>query len=165
MPEVTHLNEATLRSLLKGEIGARYRYNPYSFDMPDPDMLDVLAHWANLAAKGAGALGGIGYSMHRLASTDGVTQIYLLMEYARLRLLALGQPVPKLATLGKIAVVGSVVLFIWGSWENLAMNAASAVVDDYLAHEPDYALADDVFPLSPEVAKASVAPGRRIAGV
>lgn len=164
MPDMSRLNESTLASMLKGTIGGRHRYDPTGFEMPDDKMLRLLANWGKKAAIQASAMGGIGYSLHLTGSVSVMTDNYLRMEYCRKELGARGLPAQNTATLGKMALVGGIVVFIWGKWANQSRKASIKVVEDFAAHEGDYELDGDVYPFSPDVMKASVAPARRITG-
>ena len=165
MPDLKAMNENSIASLLKGDIGKRYKNSPWKFDMPDDKTLAMLARWGKKAALQAGALGGIGYSMHLTGSADGMTAAYVRMEHCRRELEARGAAVPSWEVRARMAVVVAIILFIWGKWADLSPAAATSVVPDFLAHGADYQIADGEFPFSRDLVKAAVPVAKRILGM
>lgn len=164
MPDLKALNENAIASLLKGEIGKRYKNSPWKFTMPDDATLAMLASWGKKAAVQAGALGGIGYSMHLTGTSEAMTVAYVRMEYCRLVLEGQGAAVPIWEIRARMATVMAIVLFIWGKHSDQSPNAATLVVPDFLAHAADYQIAAGEFPFARDLLQAAIPVGKRVAG-
>jgi hypothetical protein len=161
--DLTTTNKNTIASALKGEIGKRYKFSPWPIAMPDDKTLDMLAGWGKEAAIRAAAFAGIGYSMHRTGSVEGMTQAYLRMEYCRLVLESRGTAVPSWEVRARMATVVAIILFIWGDWSDQSPQAATLVAGDYIANPANYQMAPGVFPFSAPDLKSAIPIGKGLA--